>query len=79
MRHRALQDLLHTLPPHPLKTVARAVNAMLQPESPLLAQLVVIRRCNLEGVATQGIGSRTVNPCLLRFCVGTASLPLSSL
>ena len=48
MQHHALQDLLHTLPPHPLKTVARAVNAMLRPESPLLAQLVVIRRCNLS-------------------------------
>jgi MoaA/NifB/PqqE/SkfB family radical SAM enzyme len=48
MRHHALQDQLRPLPPHPLKTVARAVNAMLRPESPLLAQLVVIRRCNLS-------------------------------
>jgi len=48
MRHHALQDRLRPLPPHPLKTVARAVNAMWRPESPLLTQLVVIRRCNLS-------------------------------
>jgi MoaA/NifB/PqqE/SkfB family radical SAM enzyme len=48
MRHHTLQDRLRPLPPRPLKTVARALNAMLRPESPLLAQLVVIRRCNLS-------------------------------
>jgi MoaA/NifB/PqqE/SkfB family radical SAM enzyme len=48
MRHHALQDRLRPLPPHPLKTAARALNAMVRPESPLLAQLVVIRRCNLS-------------------------------
>ncbi len=48
MRHHALQDLRRALPPHPLKTLGRAVNAILRPESPLLAQLVVIRRCNLS-------------------------------
>ncbi len=49
MRHHALQDPLRPLPPHPLKTARRALNAMWRPESPLLAQLVVIRRCNLGG------------------------------
>jgi MoaA/NifB/PqqE/SkfB family radical SAM enzyme len=48
MSHYALQDRLRPLPPHPLKTAARALNAMLRPESPLLTQLVVIRRCNLS-------------------------------
>jgi MoaA/NifB/PqqE/SkfB family radical SAM enzyme len=48
MRRHVLQDRLRPLPPHPLKTVARAVNAMRRPESPLLVQLVVIRRCNLS-------------------------------
>jgi MoaA/NifB/PqqE/SkfB family radical SAM enzyme len=48
MSHYALQDRLRPLPPHQLKTAARALNAMLRPESPLLTQLVVIRRCNLS-------------------------------
>ncbi|MDH3728510.1 MAG: radical SAM protein [Myxococcales bacterium] len=48
MRNDSLQDRLRPLPPHPLKTVSRALNAMRRPESPLLAQLVVIRRCNLS-------------------------------
>ncbi len=48
MRHNALQDLLRPLPPHPLKMATRALSAMVRPESPLLAQLVVIRRCNLS-------------------------------
>ena len=48
MRHHAQQDRLRPLPPYPLKTVARALKAMRRPESPLLAQLVVIRRCNLS-------------------------------
>jgi len=48
MPHHALQDRLRPLPPHPLKTAQRAVRAMLRPESPLLTQLVVIRRCNLS-------------------------------
>jgi len=48
MRHQARHDRLRPLPPHPLKTVARALKAMRRPESPLLAQLVVIRRCNLS-------------------------------
>lgn len=34
--------------PHPFRTAKRGLNAMLRPESPLLAQLVVIRRCNLS-------------------------------
>ena len=48
MRHHALQDRLRPLPRHPLKTATRALNAMWRPESPLLTQLVVIRRCNLS-------------------------------
>jgi MoaA/NifB/PqqE/SkfB family radical SAM enzyme len=48
MRRNAQQDRLLPLPPRPLKTVVRALNAMRRPESPLLAQLVVIRRCNLS-------------------------------
>ena len=48
MRHHAQQDRLRPLPPYPLKTAARALKAMRRPESPLLAQLVVIRRCNLS-------------------------------
>lgn len=36
------------LPPHPLSTLRRAAQALVQPERPLLAQLVVIRRCNLS-------------------------------
>ncbi|MGB5545866.1 MAG: radical SAM protein [Polyangiales bacterium] len=48
MRHHALQDRLRPLTPYPLRTAARAVNSVRRPESPLLAQLVVIRRCNLS-------------------------------
>ncbi|MBW2510055.1 MAG: radical SAM protein [Deltaproteobacteria bacterium] len=48
MRHHAQQDRLRPLPPYPLRTAVRAVKAMRRPESPLLAQLVVIRRCNLS-------------------------------
>ncbi len=44
----ALHARSRLLPPHPLKTAARGLNAMRRPESPLLAQLVVIRRCNLS-------------------------------
>ncbi len=44
----SLQDRLRPLPPHPVKTARRALRAMWRPESPLLAQLVVIRRCNLS-------------------------------
>jgi MoaA/NifB/PqqE/SkfB family radical SAM enzyme len=36
------------LPKHPFKTVWRAGQALIHPERPLLAQLVVIRRCNLS-------------------------------
>ncbi len=35
------------LPRHPLRAAARAAGAVLRPTSPLLAQLVVTRRCNL--------------------------------
>ena len=42
-----LQEKL-ALPPHPLRTLGRGVSAMVRPESPLLCQLVVIRRCNLS-------------------------------
>ena len=35
------------LPPHPAKTLGRGVRALVQTESPMLVQLVVIRRCNL--------------------------------
>ncbi len=48
VRPPSLQDRLRPLPPHPLKTAGRALQAMRRPESPLLAQLVVIRRCNLS-------------------------------
>ncbi|MDH3623646.1 MAG: radical SAM protein [Myxococcales bacterium] len=48
MRIQTARDRLRPLPPHPLKTATRALNAMWRPESPLLAQLVVIRRCNLS-------------------------------
>ena len=45
------ETLASRLPPNlarvPAKTARRAVKAMLRPESPLLTQLVVIRRCNL--------------------------------
>ncbi|MDH3202796.1 MAG: radical SAM protein [Myxococcales bacterium] len=46
--HDSLQERLRPIPPHPFKTATRALNAMRRPESPLLAQLVVIRRCNLS-------------------------------
>lgn len=48
MGYRTLEDRLSPLPPHPFKTARRAFNAMWRSESPLLAQLVVIRRCNLS-------------------------------
>lgn len=48
MGHHTFQDRLRPLPPYPLKTATRALKAMWRPESPLLAQLVVIRRCNLS-------------------------------
>ncbi|MDH3485455.1 MAG: radical SAM protein [Myxococcales bacterium] len=48
MLHDSLQERLRPIPPHPFKTATRALNAMRRPESPLLAQLVVIRRCNLS-------------------------------
>ncbi len=44
---QTLAERLGRLPPHPLLTARRAALAMLRPESPLLAQLVVTRRCNL--------------------------------
>lgn len=44
-------QLISKLPPaarkSPIKTVRRAANAMLRPETPMLTQLVVTRRCNL--------------------------------
>ena len=42
-----LDDKLRTLPKHPLKTLRRGALAMARKETPLLTQLVVIRRCNL--------------------------------
>ncbi|MBC7173130.1 MAG: radical SAM protein, partial [Polyangiaceae bacterium] len=48
MAHRLeLAKLLGSLPPHPVRTLRRAALALVRPESPLLAQLVVTRRCNL--------------------------------
>jgi MoaA/NifB/PqqE/SkfB family radical SAM enzyme len=36
------------LPKHPFAALSRGAMAMLQPATPLLAQMVVIRRCNLS-------------------------------
>jgi MoaA/NifB/PqqE/SkfB family radical SAM enzyme len=40
-------NLARIIPPRPLKTAARAIAAYARPERPILAQLVVTRRCNL--------------------------------
>ena len=42
-----LKDLLSVLPT-PGRTAARAARALVRPETPLLTQLVVTRRCNLS-------------------------------
>jgi MoaA/NifB/PqqE/SkfB family radical SAM enzyme len=39
---------LERLPPHPLRTIRRGALAMARKETPMLTQLVVIRRCNLS-------------------------------
>ena len=41
-------NLLESLPPHPLRTLRRGALAMARKETPMLTQLVVIRRCNLS-------------------------------
>ena len=47
MRSTPRTILSQRIPPHPLLTARRAANALARPTTPLLAQLVVIRRCNL--------------------------------
>ncbi|MEM7608573.1 MAG: radical SAM protein [Myxococcota bacterium] len=42
-----LDDILDVLPPKPFSTLRRGANMLLRPETPLLTQLVVTRRCNL--------------------------------
>jgi len=47
-RNPLSSTLLDRLPPHPLRTLRRGALAMARKETPLLTQLVVIRRCNLS-------------------------------
>ncbi|MEM9069299.1 MAG: radical SAM protein [Myxococcota bacterium] len=44
----SLKKTLAKLPPRPVSTIRRGAKAMLRKETPLLTQLVVIRRCNLS-------------------------------
>ncbi|MFW6051288.1 MAG: radical SAM protein [Myxococcota bacterium] len=44
---RSLHPALAAVPPRPFATARRGIEAVVRPDTPMLVQLVVIRRCNL--------------------------------